>query len=240
MASSKKRILTVIQIVMMLVVIGAVGWLGFKGYSYYSAAQYFDAFEQTYAQENAKGKFQVIWKKFQKDCPDAVAWLRVPGVDLSYPVMHGADNEFYLHHNPQGDYVFVGSVFMDCRNESVDDPHVILYGHNMIDGSMFGKLGKFRDASFAKKNSTIYMYTPSGRRTYQIFSVQSVSDTSEIFSVGFAHDEEFGRFVDTLQSGSMFSDNVEVDQSDSVLSLSTCETHSTRLVISAKLVESQK
>lgn len=239
MASSRKRVITVIQILLALVVIGAVSWLGFKGYNYYSASQYFDAFEQTYVQETAKGKFQVMWKKFKKECPDAVAWLRVPGVGLSYPVMQGTDNEFYLHHDPQGGYVFVGSVFMDCNNESVADPHVILYGHNMIDGSMFGKLGKFRDASFAKKNSTIYLYTPEGRRTYQVFAVQSVSATSDLFTVGFEHDDRFGEFVKKLQSGSFFSTKVEVDQSDSVLSLSTCSSHSTRLVVSAKLVDAQ-
>ena len=162
MASSRKRVIIVIQILLALVVIGAVSWLGFKGYNYYSASQYFDAFEQTYVQETAKGKFQVMWKKFKKECPDAVAWLRVPGVGLSYPVMQGTDNEFYLHHDPQGGYVFVGSVFMDCNNESVADPHVILYGHNMIDGSMFGKLDKFTKESYMKKHPYVYILLPTG------------------------------------------------------------------------------
>lgn len=237
---SRNRVITVIQVLLGLVVVGALAWLGFRGYSYYSASEYFSAFEQNYTQENAKGKFQVIWDKFKKDCPDAVAWLRVPGVDLSYPVMQGTDNEFYLHHDPQGGYVFVGSIFMDCENESLDDPHVLMYGHNMIDGSMFGKLSKYRDASFTKKNDKFYVYTPEGRRTYQIFAVQSVPATSDVFTLGYKHSKAFGEFLKGLKAGSMFDTGVKVTKDDCVLSLSTCSSHTTRLVVSAKLVDVQK
>lgn len=237
MARKRRGLLTAIQVVLAVVVVGSVSWLGFKSYSYNKATQYFAAMEQTYVQQSAKGKFQVLWEDFQKDCPNAVAWLMIPGVDLSYPVMQGEDNEYYLHHDPQGNNLFAGSIFMDYENTSFNDPHVLLYGHNMLDGSMFGKLSKFKDPDFVCNNGDVYVYTPEGRRTYQVFAVQQVPATSNVFTVGFVHDEAFGQFVADLQAGSSLITEIEVDQESTVLTLSTCSSGSSRLTVSAKLVE---
>ena len=68
--------------------------------------------------------------------PDFIGWLYFPAEDISYPVTHTTDNEYYLHTGFEGDYVFAGCLFTDClNNPGFDDPHTIIYVHNMNDTS---------------------------------------------------------------------------------------------------------
>ena len=75
-----------------------------------------------------------------------MGWLRIRALGISYPVVQGEDNDFYLHRTFEKEDNFAGCIFVNCDNSgNFTDQNTIIYGHNMKDGSMFGKLKKFRE-----------------------------------------------------------------------------------------------
>ncbi|MCC8102296.1 MAG: class B sortase [Clostridiales bacterium] len=89
----------------------------------------------------------IYWDALSASYDDCVAWIQIPAVEISYPVMQAEDNDYYLHRSPDGNYIYAGSIFMDYQNDSyLEDYNTVIYGHNMRDGSMFAKLKQFRDS----------------------------------------------------------------------------------------------
>ena len=100
-----------------------------------------------------QGFLQVDFNKLEEINPDVIAWIEIPGLEISYPVVQGRDNDYYLHHLITGENHKSGSIFMDFHNqEDLSDRNTIIYGHNMKDGSMFGGLKKYRDPSFYEEH----------------------------------------------------------------------------------------
>ncbi len=74
-----------------------------------------------------------------------MGWIYVEAVpDINYPIVHGKDNETYLHRTYEKNYNFAGTIFVDYENKGdFSDCNTIVYGHNMKNGSMFAQLKKF-------------------------------------------------------------------------------------------------
>ena len=103
----------------------------------------------------------IDFAELRKINEDIVAWIQIPGIDVDYPVVHGEDNEYYLHHTFQKEANKAGSIFLPYRNRAdFTEQRVIIYGHNMKDGSMFGNLKKYQDNAFRKESGTAYLYLP--------------------------------------------------------------------------------
>ena len=84
---------------------------------------------------------QIDWPALKMLNPDITAWLLIPALSLSYPVVQGEDNAYYLHRSFQREGSYAGCIFLDTRNSpDFQDPFTLIYGHNMRDGSMFGSL----------------------------------------------------------------------------------------------------
>lgn len=99
-----------------------------------------------------------------------VVWIQIPGIDVDYPVVHGEDNEYYLHHTFQKEANKAGSIFLDYRNRAdFTEQRVSIYGHNMKDGSMFSNLKKYQDSVLREESGTAYLYLPE--KTLQLESV---------------------------------------------------------------------
>lgn len=95
-----------------------------------------------------QGFLQVDFNKLEEINPDVIAWIEIPGLEISYPVVQGRDNDYYLHHLITGENHKSGSIFMDFHNqEDLSDRNSIIYGHNMKDGSMFGTLDQYIHAT---------------------------------------------------------------------------------------------
>lgn len=115
---------------------------------------------------------------------DIVAWIQIPGVGVDYPVVQGKDNEHYLHYTFDGKANKAGSIFLDYRNRAdFTDSKVILYGHNMKDGSMFSNLKKFQDAGFRKEQGRVLHYLPDRMLEYEIVECRKVSVRDSIYEV---------------------------------------------------------
>lgn len=195
----------------------------------------------------------IDWKKLKKVNDEIVGWIQVNKTKIDYPVLnHEGDDrtyQYYLSHNYKGDYDSYGSIFVDYRCEkNVKSKNVILHGHHMNDGSMFGDLLKYggttADMDFYKKSPTIKFDTPDGNATYKIISVfktNTLSSHGEFFNymIGdFQNEKDFMNYVYNVRIRSLINCPVDVNEDDTLLTLSTCSYEFTnfRTVVVARKV----
>ena len=233
-----KKVLTAIQVVLAVLVVAGAIWIGYKVIGYSQAQQVYHEMEKAYASENVDGDPSSIdFARLQEMHPNAVGWLKMDDVDISYPIMHGEDNEYYLHYDADGQPNIDGSIFMDYRNKSFNDLHVLLYGHNMLDESMFGQLDEYVSEDFYNRGTGAFtIFTPDASYRYKIFAADIVDPTDDVYQTGYRNQVVFDGFVQQLKNNSMYDTGVEVSGTDHVVTLSTCSAND-RLVLSAKRVQ---
>jgi len=170
---------------------------------------------------------------------DVLGWILIPGTNLSYPVLQGDDNDYYLNHTWRKDRNSVGSIFLDYRcSGDFSDFHTVIYGHRMNNNSMFGQLHKFRDQAYLEAHPKVYITDDSGSRPYAIFSVYE-ADSMATYQMEFTDDTEKQAFLDYALSRSCVDAGVTPAPSDRIITMSTCtgNGHATRWVVHASLAE---
>ena len=168
---------------------------------------------------------------------DIVGWLRIRALDISYPVVQGKDNDYYLHRTFEKTDNFAGCLFVNSYNMGdFTDQNTIIYGHNMKNGSMFGKLKNFNDPEVFKKSRYFWIFTPDFIYQYRIFSASVVDKTGLTYQISFT-DDEFDQFISRAYSNSVVDNqDVTVTKEDRIVTLSTCTgDDSTRFVVMGKL-----
>lgn len=131
---------------------------------------------------------------------DVAGWIDFPGQDISYPVVLGNDNEYYLHHTFRKEDNFAGSIFVDSRNRGlfVDD-NTIIYGHNMKNGSMFGKLKRYMEQDHYEQYPCFDVYTPEMTYRCRIIAACRVRADMKNYPVTFADYAEREKFVQEMK-----------------------------------------
>ncbi len=171
---------------------------------------------------------------------DLVGWLRIRALDLSYPVVQGEDDDYYLHNSFEKEYLFAGCLFMHYNNQSdFTDRNTIIYGHNMRNGSMFGSLKNFRDEDVYSKSKYFWIYTKDIIYQYRIISARSVENTGQAYQTVFATVKDFQEFLDAaVNESEVDNSGVSVSTDDHIVTLSTCTgDSSTRFIVQGKLVQ---
>ncbi|MFT8887199.1 MAG: class B sortase [Ethanoligenens sp.] len=175
----------------------------------------------------------------QQKNSDVIGWLTVPGTDLDMPIVHTADNNYYLTHNLEKQTYKKGQPFLDYRNDPENLGHnSIIYGHNMGDGQLFGELKQFKDLNFLNQHPVLYFGTAATDRYWKIFAVYTTDVNFYYINTDFPTDNDFSNLVDRMRAQSLFNTNVDVAPIDKILTLSTCtyEFNDARFVIEARLV----
>jgi sortase B len=132
--------------------------------------------------------------------PDYVGWLAIPGAEVDYPVARGADNTKYLGTSFEGSASELGSIFMDRDNtDGFASRHAVIYGHDMNDGQMFGRLKRYLDAGFLADNPNVTVTLADGsQQTYRIFSARLTDAWDAAYRLNFADDTAFTAFAKWL------------------------------------------
>ena len=174
--------------------------------------------------------------------PDIVGWIFIEGTDINYPVVQGADNDYYLQHLFNGTYNGAGCIFLDagCASD-FSDRHSILYGHHMKDGSMFSDLMGYKDQSFYEEHAVALFVTPTAYYKIRFFSGYVAHVTEDAWKLRF-DDIDFTVWLNELQSKSCFESDYVPSGDDRIFTLSTCtyEYNDARFVLSGILVEAGK
>ena len=171
------------------------------------------------------------FKTLQKTNPEIFGWLYIPDTGIDYPLLQSRErDDYYLHTDIYGEYSYAGSLYTEvCNSTDLDDRVTLIYGHNMIDGSMFAHLHKFRDADFFKKHANFYIYTPDRKLTYQVVSAYEY-DNRHIMNTNnhFSEDSVFEEYLEFIQAPRSVSVNVrdkldhKLSKKDKIVTLSTC------------------
>jgi len=188
--------------------------------------------------EDAPERITVDWGALSASYDDCVAWIQIPAVEISYPVMQAEDNDYYLHRSPDGSYIYAGSIFMDYQNDSyLEDFNTIIYGHNMRDGSMFAKLKQFKDSEVLVFCPYFWIYTPDRDYLYRIFSVHSVNADGNAYALEFDGYEGYTEWFYEMLDTSEIDTGITALVGKKAVTLSTCNGNSaTRLVVQGVLV----
>ena len=170
---------------------------------------------------------------------DIVGWLRIRALGISYPVVQGEDNDFYLHRTFEKEDNFAGCIFVNCDNSgNFTDQNTIIYGHNMKDGSMFGKLKKFREEGVFDKSKYFWMFTPDLIYEYRIFSATVVDKTGITYQSFFTQEDFDTLMQHAFETSVIDGSDVDVNMNDRIMTLSTCTgDDATRFVVMGKLVQ---
>lgn len=194
---------------------------------YQDSLDYYEELREEVAKPSKKKDkwLDLDWKKLKKK--GIVAWVTACNGKISYPVCYKkGDNSYFLHRTPEGEYSFPGSIFLNGYNKKdLSDKNVILYGHNMRNGSMFAKIHKYSDASYYKNHKYFYIYTPKGRYKYKIYQVHSVQDGSTIYYTEFYNDKEFKGWLSKWGSSAEQKFGKQANYKDRLGMLSTCTSH---------------
>jgi len=173
--------------------------------------------------------------------PGIVAWIKLEGSVLDYPVMQYTDNERFMSHLPDGTRHRSGSIFLDYRNNSdFSDNSILIYGHETRNHDMFGVLKNYRNQEFYDINPVIYLYTPQQDYKIVLFAGHLAHSQRDHPPLQFKDDEEFLKYAEHLKKISLFMSDAQVSAGDRIVSLCTCayDFDEARLVIVGVLVES--
>ena len=159
----------------------------------------------------------------KKTNPDYVGWLYVPCLEISYPVVQGTDNDYYLHHTFENTENVTGCIFIDSECEpDMSSYNTFVYGHNMKNGSMFGSLRQLLTKSeILSEDPYIYYYTEDGVYAYRAYSHHRVPPKSGYFSYVKSH-QEYSQYVDMALSDRLVDLQTPVDKQRNSIILSTC------------------
>lgn len=178
--------------------------------------------------------YRVDFANLLKENSDTVGYLKVPNTNIEYAVVKGKDNSYYLNHSFNKGYNVSGWIFSDFRNRFDGyDKNIVIFGHNTLDGTMFGTLKNVLNKDWYENNKYVYLSTPNGEYIYEVFSVYTVYKEDYYIQTEFSG--EFDKFVNTIKGRSIYNFNVEVGEQDHILTLSTCTSdHVHRTVLHAK------
>lgn len=186
------------------------------------------------------------YQKLYEQNSDFAGWLTIPGTGIDYPVMQAVpeSSDFYLTHNYNGEEDINGSIFLDSRNDFEEqDDNLIIYGHNMKSGLMFGELKNYLDEAFVSEHKTIAFNTIYEKAEYEVVAV-CLSKVAQEGEEGFRYydfvnagnEENFNRYLENIKKMNVMGGNIDVSYGDRLLTLSTCNnyTEDGRLFLVAK------
>ena len=199
--------------------------------------------EESKKKEPEKKKEPVIHKTGKTEVPDVlpeyedlykinkrlIGWIKIADTDIDYPVMQTVDNEYYLDHDFGQNYDKNGCIFMDKDCDVIDrSTNLIVYGHHMKSGAMFGHLDKYTDESFYQEHQTFQFDTIYEKGTYQVayaFPAKVLAEDEIAFKyyqfIDANSEDEFNSNM--MAMAELYDTGITPVYGDELVTLSTCD-----------------
>lgn len=190
--------------------------------------------------ENEKEEkgYEVDFNTLKQVNSDTIAYLKVSGTHIEYPIVKTTNNEYYLKHSFDKKYNAAGWIFADYQNKfDGSDKNIVIYGHNRKNGTMFSTLKNVLNKNWYEDegNLKITLITEKDSFNYEVFSVYKIEKEEYYLQTNFKNDETYSRFIKTLKKRSIKNFNIEVNEQDQILTLSTCANDNDyRIVLHAR------
>ena len=173
--------------------------------------------------------------------PDVVAWIYIAGTNVNYPVVHGADNSYYLAHLFDGTPNSSGCIFLEQDTPGdFSAQNNVLHGHHRKNGTMFADITGYKQQDFYDSHPVALLLTPERNYKVLLFSGYVASTTDNAWDPYF-YPEDYGGWLEFISSRSDFACSVHPTTADRILTLSTCsyEFEDARYVLHGILKEAQ-
>ncbi len=181
---------------------------------------------------------------------DFVGWVKLSGTQIDNPVYKARNDSYYISYNQNKEKNRYGAIFAHCENiieKDKIDQNIVLFGHNMKDGAMFGELKKLRELNFLREHPTVEfttLYTKNDvYKIYAVFLLNSKKkdDQGKIYNIyknSFTNQTDFDTWYNEALQRSFFNTGVDVNMNDEFLTMVTCASDFTdaRLVVMARKV----
>ena len=180
-----------------------------------------DAWEQKH--QHYLKVMETLSKKYNND--DIIGFIDIPDVGISYPMVQGPDNDFYLRRGLNKEYDIAGSIFIDMNNKpDFNDDNTVIYGHHLEINSMFTPLDQYRKQDFAQNHTTIYLATKDELREYQIFSAYGIPADYAYRTLYFTNRDDVVPYFNQLRSNSEVElPSQQFTPESQIITLSTCQ-----------------
>ncbi len=164
---------------------------------------------------------------------DTIGWLKIDGTEIDNVVMYvPRNNDKYLHTDFYGNYSYRGCLFVDGWCDVLSSDNIIIYGHNMKDGSMFGALMGYVSEDFYKQHRLISFDTVYEKQSYEIVAAIKTSlvpDGADGFKyyeyTGSGNDASFDEYAEFIEENRLYDTGIKLSPGDKLLTLSTCAYH---------------
>lgn len=178
-------------------------------------------------QETVAPPIEVDFTSLKAINQDIVGWIYIEALDISYPVVRGEDNDYYLHRTFEGKDNFSGSIFMEYRNSGdFSDSNTIVYGHNMKNQSMFGKLKFLKEQNKYMESQYFWILTPEHNYRYEMFSMQVTEADSDVYTLYENPGQEYVDYLNKRHEESEVALPYADFTADSkIVTLSTCTSN---------------
>ncbi len=190
-------------------------------------------------------EYETLYNKNKK----LIGWLKIDDTNIDYPVMQTVNNEYYLDHNYNQEYDKNGSLFLDAACDVVHrNTNLIIYGHHMKSGKMFGNLNSYSKKEYCESHPTIRFDTIYERGLYQVmyvFRSRIYNEDEVVFKYyqffDAASEKEFASNMQEMAALSLYDTGVTASFGDELLTLSTCDSSEPdgRFVVVAKRIQSE-
>ena len=261
----KKEFLIVLSVVLVVVIVACGLWLGYYAVDSQHQKQTYETLAADFlleepvpslslAEDNSSQEVPAAQETpadsitapprhdlaaLQAENPDCVGWLTIPDTPVDYPmVWTPADPEHYLRRDFYGSHASGGTPFLDSRNQAqAEGQNLIVYGHNMLDGSMFKPIVQYLEPNFWQTHQDIYLELGNIQYRYQVFAALETNVHSPIYTyTDLSGTAEMPNFHSTLLEETGLD---AIPQAEGYLTLSTCNDQggSSRVLVIAALIE---
>lgn len=179
-------------------------------------------------------------RKASKDC---IGWLYFEDVDINYPIVYSGDNDTYLRRSYTGEASTAGSIFLDGRNNpDLEDSNIIIYGHNMKNGSMFAPLKNYlRDKDYASEHQFFQIHKDGKTYRYAIAAALQVDQSDKIYEIFPNGGDAYNNYlIDSIVNRSKISTDSKISVNNKIAILSTCSSGDNRLIVCGVRVDEHR
>lgn len=185
--------------------------------------------QRIYAEGNKKNKKKTVvyddaLSSLIKENSHTKAYIYIPDTTLEYPVMQNKDEpNFYLNRDFYKRYSAYGTPYMDARCD-MDSDNIIIYGHNIVGGRVFGVLLQYGNYDFYEAHRTLYLDTSNEKREYKIIAVIKDTDISSCYTfINAADKKEYDNYIAYVKEHSVYECKITSEYGTQLITLSTCD-----------------
>lgn len=228
---NKRRLDKRFKIALLFFLIAAILISGFNAYMIIKGANEYNKGTDTYEDiqniairdDSVPSERRIDFEALRSVNEDVIGWLTLKDTVIDYPVVQGEDNDYYLHHLYTGEWNSLGTLFVDFRNKELfNDQISVIYGHSMLNGSMFFILERYKRQSFYEEHKEFVFETPDKSYILEPIAGKVMDAKIPFLQFNFDSELEYEEYINEFIRTSTFRSEADFNRSDKTVMMIKC------------------